>query len=80
MTIEPKQFDYIKRTLTAGVVETMMERRGWSEDEAIRRFMKSVVYDRLSIERTKVWHFSIPLLSELFEDELRGDLVWPEEP
>ena len=42
--------------------------------------MKSVVYDRLSIERTKVWHFSVPLLSELFEDELRGDLVWPEEP
>lgn len=58
----------------------MMERRGWTENDAIRNFMKSTVYDRLSIEKTKVWHFSVPLLSELYEDELDGHLVWPEEP
>ena len=57
-----------------------MERRGWTENDAIRNFMKSTVYDRLSIEKTKVWHFSVPLLSELYEDELDGHLVWPEEP
>ena len=58
----------------------MMERRGWTENDAIRNFMKSTVYDRLSIEKTKVWHFSVPLLSVLYEDELDGHLVWPEEP
>lgn len=59
MTIEPQMFEYIKRTLTAGVVESMMTSRGWSEDEAIRNFMDSEVYDRLSRENTKVWHFSV---------------------
>ena len=80
MTIEPQMFEYIKRTLTAGVVENMMNSRGWSEDEAIRNFMDSEVYDRLSKENTKVWHFSVKARSELYEDELNGSLEWPVEP
>lgn len=67
-------FEYIKRTLTAGVVENLMDSRGWSEDEAIRNFLNSEVYDRLSKEDTKVWHFSVKALSELYEDELDGSL------
>ncbi len=37
-------------------------------------------HDHLSIEKTKVWHFSAKALSELYDDELNGHLVWPEEP
>lgn len=48
--IDPQRFEYIKRTLTAGVVENLMDSRGWSEDEAIRNFMDSEVYDRLNKE------------------------------
>lgn len=73
-------FEYIKRTLTAEVIESLMESKGWSEDEAIRNFMNSAVYDRLSIEKTKVWHFSSKALAELYDDELNGNLIWPEEP
>ncbi len=80
MTNEPRMFEYIKRTLTAEVIESLVESKGWSEDEAIRNFMNSAVYDRLSIEKTKVWHFSSKALSELYDDELNGHLVWPEEP
>ena len=79
-TIDPQMFEYIKRTLTAGVVESLMDNRGWSEDEAIRSFLNSEVYDRLSKENTKVWHFSVKALSELYEDELNGSLEWPVEP
>ena len=77
MTIEPKQFDYIKRTLAAGVVETMMERRGWSEDEALRRFFDSEVYDCLQDEESHTWHFSPYQLADSFEDELEGREIWP---
>lgn len=80
MTDEPKMFEYIKRTLTAEVIQSLVESKGWSEDEAIRNFMNSTIYDRLSIEKTKVWHFSGKALSELYDDELNGHLVWPEEP
>lgn len=80
MTNEPKMFEYIKRTLTAEVIQSLVESKGWSEDEAIRNFMNSTVYDRLCIENTKVWHFSSKALSELYDDELDGHLVWPEEP
>lgn len=80
MTTEPRMFEYIKRTLTAEVIGGLVESRGWFEDKAICNFMKSTVYDRLSIEKTKVWHFSAKALSELYDDELNGHLVWPEEP
>ncbi len=63
MTAEPSMFEYIKRTLTPEVVDSVMKSKGWTEEEAIRNFMNSMVYDRLSIEKTKVWHFSSKALS-----------------
>lgn len=80
MTTEQCMFEYIKRTLTSEVVDSVVKSKGWTEEEAIRNFMNSTVYDRLSIEKTKVWHFSSKALSELYDDELNGHLVWPEEP
>lgn len=63
-----------------GVVDHMMNARGWSEDEAVRRFMCSEVYEGLRNESTKLWHLNVRQLSLLFEDELEGELVWPEQP
>lgn len=40
--------------------------------------MKSIVYDRLQEEETKVWHFSPRLLAELFDEEQNGEIDWPE--
>lgn len=70
--MEPGKFEYIKRTLAIEVVENMMKRKGWSEDEAVRRFMVSEVYDGLRRKETKIWHFSVDQLSDLFESELKG--------
>ncbi len=73
-------FEYIKRNLAMGVVDNIMKSKGWSEDEAVCRFMSSKVYEGLRDETTKVWHFNVNQLSDLFNDELEGDLVWPEHP
>ena len=67
----------IKGSLTIGVVGIMMERRGWSEDEAIRRFLDSEVYDCLQDEESQTWHFSPYQLADSFEDELEGREIWP---
>lgn len=77
---DQKKFEYIKRTLTIGVIDHMMKTRGWSEEEALKRFMCSEVYNGHRDESTKVWHFNVRQLSLLFEDELEGDLIWPEQP
>ena len=42
--------------------------------------MSSEVYEALRNEETKVWHFSVSQLSLMFDDELEGQLVWPEQP
>ena len=68
----------IKGSLTIGVVSYMMKRRGWSEDEALRRFLDSEVYDCLQDEETKTWYFSAYQLSEFFENELEGRKTWPD--
>lgn len=57
-----------------------MEYSGLSEDEAIRSFMNSEVYNRLQNQDTEVWHFSVKALYELYIDELNGNLVWPVAP
>ena len=59
-------------------VKLIMDRYGWDENTAIERFMKSIVYDRLQEEETKVWHFSPRLLAELFDEEQNGGIDWPE--
>ncbi len=75
---DPKKWEIIKGSLTIGVVDCIMKRRGWSEDETIRRFLSSQVYDSLQKEETKTWYFSAYQLSGFFENELDGRRIWPD--
>ncbi len=78
--MDRKLFECIKRDLTDRVTADIMERTGCSEDDAIRAFMNSKVYDRLQDRDTEVYRFSVKALCELYEDEMNGDLVWPVAP
>ena len=79
MTIDRRKFeDSIMPYLGTETVKLIMDRYGWDENTAIERFMKSIVYDRLQEEETKVWHFSPCLLAELFDEEQNGEIDWPE--
>ena len=74
--MEPEKWMLIKGSLVIGVVLFTMERRGWSEDEALRRFYDSQVYADLQDESTKSWYLSAYQLSRFFEDELDGGSAW----
>ena len=76
--MDAQKFECIVPALSTAVVDLIMKRNGWDEDTAITRFMKSEVYDRLQDKETKTWHFSALLPAELFDDEQKGELVWPE--
>ena len=78
MTTEPKKWELIKGSLTIGVVGYTMKSRGWSEDEALRRFYDSQVYECLQDEETKTWYFSAYQLSRFCENELEGRKIWPD--
>lgn len=78
--MEQGEFECIKRELTDGVVADIMEKRGLSEDDAIRLFMNSKVYNGLQNKDLEIWYFSVEALSGLFDDEMDGHLEWPVAP
>lgn len=74
--MDSKQWELTKSSLVIGIIYYMMESRGWSEDEALRKFYGSQVYADLQNEATKSWYFSAYKLSRFFEDELEGGTLW----
>ena len=46
-----------------------------SEDEAIRRLYDSELYAMLEQEKTKVWHFSVLKLFELYQEEVENGII-----
>ena len=71
-------YEILLYSITASVVNRLMEMNNWSEDEALERFVCSKLYTYLEREETKVWQYSSLMLAELFNEERSGRLVLPE--
>ena len=71
-----REFEGLLYIITTNVVSLIMQKTGWDEDEAMERFVRSKVYAQLENEKTKVWHYSVVMLAQLFDDERSGKLVW----
>lgn len=76
--MEEKKWELVKGFLTIGVVSLTMQKRGWSEEETLRRFLNSQVYDCLQNEETDAWCFSAYQLARFFDNELEGRRIWPD--
>ena len=62
------------------VVNRIVEQLKIDEITATEKFYRSKVYEALSDEKTKVWHFSANTLFAMFQEEqTTGDFQWPEE-
>lgn len=56
------------------VVWLSMKEYGWSEDDAIRRFLGSKTHAMLEDELMKLWHESPLMIFDLFQNEIaNGD-------
>ena len=73
-----EEFEYLMYVITANTVAKIAAEHGWSDDEALEKFVRSKVYAVLENEESKAWHLSTTLLARLFNDEQAGHLVWPE--
>lgn len=62
------------------IVSLIAEKEGLDELSAINAFYQSQIYDLLSKEETKTWHFSPMTVYMLWKHEKEtGEIVFPEE-
>ena len=77
--MENNKFEVVLQTISTGLVAKIIEETGLDEDTAMERLYLSALYSALETENTKVWHYSVPKLYELWEKENKtGQLVLPE--
>ena len=77
--METNQFDLVLQTISTGLVDRIITETGLNEDAAIEKLFLSELYSVLEKENSKVWHYSVPKLYELWEYETKtGQLVLPE--
>lgn len=75
------QFSTVLRiAIVPQVIDMMVGEFGYDELEATDIFYKSQTYKYLSIEETKMWHFSPLTVYNIWKEErATGQVVFPEE-
>ena len=69
-------FEVVLQTISTGLVEQIMTDKGIGENAAMERLYSSKLYEMLEKEDTKLWHYSVPMLYDLFNEELiTGDFI-----
>jgi len=77
--VEKGKFAAILPVIVNGLVNRIIDETGISEDEAFEKLYNSKLYAVLEKEKTKVWHYSVPLLYDLYEGEMTtGELELPD--
>ena len=76
--MEKNKFAVILPVIVGGLVNKIIEEERLSEEEAFDILYNSALYSFLEKEETKVWHYSVPKLFELWENEQKtGELRLP---
>ena len=77
--MEKNQFELVLQTISAGLVGMIISDSGLNEDIAMEKLYSSELYSALEREETKVWHYSVPMLYELYKQEMStGRLTLPD--
>ncbi len=77
--METSQFELVLQTISAGLVAKIISEKQLEEDAAVDKLYSSALYAALEQEKTKVWHYSVPMLYDLWDEECKsGELILPE--
>ena len=69
-------FEIVLQTILTGLVGKIITDKGLDEDAAIESLYSSKLYAMLEKEDTKLWHYSVPMLYDLFNEEFAtGDFI-----
>ena len=74
------QYSAFLAAIMPDVIHLVAEAEQVPEDEAAVRFYSSRLYEKLSDERLKIWHYSPQTLCAIYiESKKTGQLMFPEE-
>jgi len=77
--MENNIFELVLQTISTGLVEKIISETGEDEDAVIEKLYSSALYSALEKEETKVWHYSVSMLYELYKEEMAsGKITFPE--
>ena len=77
--MEKNNFELVLQTISTGLVGKIISDSDMMEDIAMEKLYSSELYSALEKEETKVWNYSVPMLYELFKQEMTtGKLTLPE--
>lgn len=74
------QFSAMLAIIVPPIIEQICQNSNTDVDKIISRFYKSKLYNELSDEESKLWHYGPMTLYTMFQDELlTGSYDYPEE-
>ena len=74
------QFSAMLTSIVSSIIEQITQNSNVSDEKALSCFYQSKLYQELSNEKSKMWHYSPRLLYTLYQDELlTGSYDYPEE-
>jgi len=77
--VDKGKFAAILPVIVSGLTKKIINESGISEDEAFEKLYNSKLYAMLEKGQTKVWYYSVPLLYDLYENEMTtGELELPD--
>jgi hypothetical protein len=77
--MDKAKFEALLPLIVAALLQRIIERKKVSQDEAFSALYGSRLYFALDEEETKVWHYSVEKLFQLFiEEMITGNLELPE--
>lgn len=76
---EVKEFQAVLQIIISRLTQMIAKEMHLSDKEALNFLYCSKLYEQLEQEETKVWHFSVPTLFSLFQEEQQtGKITFPE--
>lgn len=74
-----EKFDALLPFIVTALIKKIMDQKKMPEEEAFSRLYESLLYSYLEEEATKVWHYSVEKLFQLFDEEIAtGKIELPE--
>ena len=77
--MDKNMFTTVLSISVGNLINMIVDETNVKEDEAFKMLYNSMLYDFLENEETKVWTYSIPMLFDLYKEEISiGKLTLPE--
>jgi hypothetical protein len=74
------EFKAVMELLIPRLIKSVADNQILNEEEALKLLYSSKLFEQLEKEETKLWHLSVPMLSELLREEQEtGHITYPEE-